>query len=118
VTFSDNYDDAYKSSPAWDPKIMARRPDGQLWLSRNWTGEDPPLDAGRVAFYALEEQELRAPLPRNLGGCEHCGHRRPRGKGRAFACGAAGGVIRVRVPARQPVIVLVDGAKKRVSDSS
>lgn len=40
VTFSDNYDDAYKNSPAWDPKIIARRPDGQLWLSRNWTGED------------------------------------------------------------------------------
>jgi hypothetical protein len=40
VTFSDNYDDAYKSSPAWDPKFIARRPDGELWLSRNWTGED------------------------------------------------------------------------------
>jgi hypothetical protein len=40
VTFSDNYDDAYKSSPAWDPAIIARRPDGDLWLSRNWTGED------------------------------------------------------------------------------
>ena len=40
VTFSDNYDDAYKSSPAWDPAVIARRPDGQLWKSRNWTGED------------------------------------------------------------------------------
>lgn len=40
VTFSDNYDDAYRSSPAWDPAIIARRPDGELWLSRNWTGED------------------------------------------------------------------------------
>lgn len=40
VTFSDNYDDAYKSSPAWDPAIIARRPDGELWKSRNWTGED------------------------------------------------------------------------------
>jgi hypothetical protein len=71
------------SGPAWDTKIMARRLDGQLWLSRNWTGEDPPLDAGRVAFYALarmHREELRAPLPRNLGGCEHCGHRRLRGK--------------------------------------
>ncbi|HZP60026.1 MAG TPA: hypothetical protein VFB27_06835, partial [Opitutaceae bacterium] len=36
---SDNYDDAYKSSPAWDPAIVARRPDGELWLSHNWTGE-------------------------------------------------------------------------------
>jgi hypothetical protein len=40
VTFSDNYDDAYRISPAWDPAIIARRPDGELWLSRNWTGED------------------------------------------------------------------------------
>lgn len=40
VTLSDNYDDAYKSSPAWDPAIIARRPDGELWESRNWSGED------------------------------------------------------------------------------
>ena len=40
VTFSDNYDDAYKSSPAWDPRVIARRPDGELWESRNWTGEN------------------------------------------------------------------------------
>jgi hypothetical protein len=41
-------------------------------------------------------------------------------KAEPFACGADGGVIRVRVPAPQPVIVLADGAgaKKRVSDSS
>ncbi|MBV9084454.1 MAG: hypothetical protein JOZ62_17400 [Acidobacteriaceae bacterium] len=39
VSFSDNYDDAYKSSPAWDPKYIARQPDGRLWESRNWTGE-------------------------------------------------------------------------------
>jgi hypothetical protein len=40
ATLSDNYDDAYKSSPAWDPAVIARRPDGQLWESRNWTGEN------------------------------------------------------------------------------
>jgi hypothetical protein len=40
VTLSDNYDDAYKSSPAWDPAIIARRPDGELWESRNWSGEN------------------------------------------------------------------------------
>ncbi|MGB7266468.1 MAG: endo-alpha-N-acetylgalactosaminidase family protein [Terracidiphilus sp.] len=39
VTLSDNYDDAYKSSPAWDEAMIARRPDGQLWQSRAWTGE-------------------------------------------------------------------------------
>ncbi len=40
VSFSDNYDDAYRSSPAWDPSVIARRPDGELWQSRNWTGEN------------------------------------------------------------------------------
>jgi len=40
ATLSDNYDDAYRSSPEWDPKIIARRPDGELWESRNWTGEN------------------------------------------------------------------------------
>ena len=39
ITLSDNYDDAYKSSPAWSNSIVARRPDGHLWFSRNWTGE-------------------------------------------------------------------------------
>ena len=40
VTLSDNYDDAYRSSPAWNPDWIARRPDGELWKSRNWTGEN------------------------------------------------------------------------------
>jgi len=40
ATLSDNYDDAYRSSPAWDEKMIARRPDGELWESRNWTGEN------------------------------------------------------------------------------
>ncbi|MFZ0340669.1 MAG: endo-alpha-N-acetylgalactosaminidase family protein [Terracidiphilus sp.] len=39
VSLSDNYDDAYKSSPAWNEDYIARRPDGQLWQSRAWTGE-------------------------------------------------------------------------------
>jgi hypothetical protein len=39
ITLSDNYDDAYRSSPAWDEAIIARRPDGRLWKSRAWTGE-------------------------------------------------------------------------------
>ena len=39
ITLSDNYDDAYHSSPAWNPALIARRPDGQLWKSRAWTGE-------------------------------------------------------------------------------
>lgn len=39
ITLSDNYDDAYRSSPAWNEAVIARRPDGQLWKSRAWTGE-------------------------------------------------------------------------------
>jgi hypothetical protein len=39
VTLSDNYDDAYRTSPKWDPAIVARRPDGELWESRNGRGE-------------------------------------------------------------------------------
>jgi Endo-alpha-N-acetylgalactosaminidase len=39
VSFSDNYDDAYQSSPAWDTRYVARQPDGELWQSRDWTGE-------------------------------------------------------------------------------
>ena len=40
VTLSDNYDDAYRSSPAWNEDVIARRPDGELWKSRSWTGEE------------------------------------------------------------------------------
>jgi hypothetical protein len=39
VTLSDNYDDGYRSSPAWNEDIVARRPDGELYNSRSWTGE-------------------------------------------------------------------------------
>lgn len=39
ITLADNYDDAYRSSPAWNEAYIARRPDGQLWQSRAWTGE-------------------------------------------------------------------------------
>jgi hypothetical protein len=40
VSLSDNYDDAYRSSPAWDEAMIARKPDGDLWKSREWTGEE------------------------------------------------------------------------------
>jgi hypothetical protein len=40
VSLSDNYDDAYRSSPAWNEEMIARKPDGDLWKSRSWTGED------------------------------------------------------------------------------
>jgi hypothetical protein len=40
VTLSDNYDDGYRSSPKWSEEIVARRPDGELYNSRSWTGEN------------------------------------------------------------------------------
>jgi hypothetical protein len=39
VSLNTNYDDAYMGSPNWDPAIIARRPDGALWKSRDWAGE-------------------------------------------------------------------------------
>jgi hypothetical protein len=40
VTLNVNYDDAYKSSPLFDDAFIARRPDGKIWKSRAWDGED------------------------------------------------------------------------------
>lgn len=40
VTLNVNYDDAYKSSPIFDDAFIARRPDGKIWKSRAWDGED------------------------------------------------------------------------------
>jgi hypothetical protein len=40
MSLSDNYDDAYRSSPAWNEEMIARKPDGDLWKSREWTGEE------------------------------------------------------------------------------
>ena len=40
VSVNVNYDDAYKSSPQFDPAFIARRPDGEIWKSRAWDGED------------------------------------------------------------------------------
>ena len=39
VSVNVNYDDAYKSSPIFDPAFIARRPDGAIWKSRAWAGE-------------------------------------------------------------------------------
>ena len=38
VTLNTNYDDAYMGTSKWDPAIIARRPDGDLWKSRDWAG--------------------------------------------------------------------------------
>lgn len=40
VTLNVNYDDAYKSSPIFNEAFIARRPDGAVWKSRAWDGED------------------------------------------------------------------------------
>jgi hypothetical protein len=39
VSLNVNYDDAYKSSPIFDPAFIARRPDDKIWSSRAWDGE-------------------------------------------------------------------------------
>jgi hypothetical protein len=36
VTFHDNYDDAYEDSPAWDPDVIARDPNGKLMKGGEW----------------------------------------------------------------------------------
>jgi len=40
VSVNVNYDDAYKSSPLFDPAFIAREPNGGLWKARAWDGED------------------------------------------------------------------------------
>jgi hypothetical protein len=40
VSVNVNYDDAYKSSPEFDPAFIAREPDGAVWKGRAWDGED------------------------------------------------------------------------------
>jgi hypothetical protein len=39
VSVNVNYDDAYKSSPEFDPAFIAREPDSAIWKSRAWDGE-------------------------------------------------------------------------------
>ncbi|NOY81356.1 MAG: hypothetical protein GXP31_10170 [Kiritimatiellaeota bacterium] len=38
VSFHDNYDDAYKDSPKWDPDVVARNNRGELWKGGVWAG--------------------------------------------------------------------------------
>ncbi len=38
LSFHDNYDDAYKDSPAWNPEFIARGPDGDLQKGGVWAG--------------------------------------------------------------------------------
>jgi hypothetical protein len=40
VSVNVNYDDAYKSSPEFNLDFIAREPNGAVWKSRAWDGED------------------------------------------------------------------------------
>jgi hypothetical protein len=40
VSVNVNYDDAYKSSPEFNLEFIAREPNGAIWKSRAWDGED------------------------------------------------------------------------------
>ncbi len=40
VTVNENFDDAYRSSPQFSLDFIAREPNGAVWKSRAWDGED------------------------------------------------------------------------------
>jgi hypothetical protein len=72
VTLNVNYDDAYKSSPIFNEAFIARRPDGQLWKSRAWDGEDSYIVgmakfveggwAGRRIAYTMDRYKIENSL--------------------------------------------------------
>jgi hypothetical protein len=51
VTVNENYDDAYKSSPMFNLDFIAREPNGMIWKSRAWDGEDSYI-VGMAKFVA------------------------------------------------------------------
>ena len=72
VTLNVNYDDAYKSSPIFDPAFIAKRPDGALWASRAWDGETSYI-VGMAKFmqggwgarrirYTVDRYQIRGPM--------------------------------------------------------
>ncbi len=72
VTVNVNYDDAYKSSPIFDPAFIARRPDGQLWASKAWDGETSYI-VGMAKFmkgawgprrirYTVDRYKIKGPM--------------------------------------------------------
>jgi hypothetical protein len=64
VSLDTNYDDAYRSSPAWNPDFIARRPDGELYESRRWTVE-PSYIIGLAKY-------MKGPGPERVKfSCEH-----------------------------------------------
>jgi hypothetical protein len=70
VTLNVNYDDAYKSSTIFNQAFIARRPDGKLWKSRAWDGEDSYIvgvyapdgtgTSGRQRYWRLKSQSRLA----------------------------------------------------------
>jgi hypothetical protein len=57
VSLNVNYDDAYQSSHAFDTAFIARRPDGKIWRSLDWAGEDSYIVG--MAKYMSKWGELR-----------------------------------------------------------
>lgn len=51
VSVNVNYDDAYKSSPLFNLDFIAREPNGAVWKSRAWDGEDSYI-VGMAKFVA------------------------------------------------------------------
>jgi hypothetical protein len=72
VTINVNYDDAYKSSPIFDPAFIARRPDGAIWASKAWDG-DTSYIVGMAKFmtggwgprrirYTVDRYQIKGPM--------------------------------------------------------
>jgi hypothetical protein len=72
VTINVNYDDAYKSSPLFDPAFIARRPDGAIWASKAWDGETSYI-VGMAKFmtggwgprrirYTVDRYQIKGPM--------------------------------------------------------
>jgi len=57
LSFHDNYDDAYLSSPLWDPEVIARDPAGNLMKGGVWAGGQSYIFSFRK--YGLGEAQQR-----------------------------------------------------------
>jgi hypothetical protein len=77
-----------------------------------------PLDSDRLAFYALEPQTLSAPLPAGWSAREIGAVTLSLGKREAAPADVKDGEIRVRVTARQPVIVYRKKSNLRLTVAS
>ncbi len=72
-----------------------------------------PLDDGRIAFYAVAERELSAPLPGGWNPASIATFALSAGKAEEINATVEGGRVKLAVPARRPVLVYRDGAAAR-----